>query len=180
MVTGVDLAVYSRQRNNLEFQGFIAIVPDMDLDAGSRLEFSVRMPSGEGEERFALTLPGDVAAGEVIAFDPVSNAISTHGKQIINSGWSRLDTAHASVVTTVPGHSSANEPTAEFAPPEMAVEAEATGAVAASPSAVEIVFVDAAVNDIDTILANIDLRSRSMSSIPMSMVSSTWHLSLRA
>jgi VCBS repeat-containing protein len=155
MITGVDLAVFVPE-NNDAFQGFISILPDVDLDAGSRLEFSVRMTSGEGEEFFALTLPGDVAAGEVIAFDPVSNVVSTHGKQFVNSGWSRLDTTQATVVTTLPGHSSANEPATEFATPETTVEAEAADAGAASPSAVEIVFVDASVSDIDTILANID------------------------
>jgi hypothetical protein len=49
MITGVDLAVFVPE-NNDAFQGFISILPDVDLDAGSRLEFSVRMTSGEGEE----------------------------------------------------------------------------------------------------------------------------------
>jgi hypothetical protein len=77
----------------------------------------------------------------------------------LTSGWSRLDTAHASVVTTVPGHSSADEQAAEFAMAVMMspIEAEAIGAgCCIAQSATEIVFVDAAVNDIDTILANID------------------------
>jgi VCBS repeat-containing protein len=160
MRTGVDLAVYSPE-NNDEFQGFVtlvAIVPDADLAAGSRLEFTVQVQSGQGVERHSLTLRDDVAAGEVIVFAPSTQETSTHGKQILSDGWSRLDTVHASVATTVPGQSSANE---QAARPAMAVmsepdEADAIAAGSAAQAATEIVFVDAAVNDIDTILANID------------------------
>ncbi|WP_108880577.1 Ig-like domain-containing protein [Anderseniella sp. Alg231-50] len=138
-----------------EFIDEIALVPNLDLTAGTQVE--VVFPAmGEGSgETVTFTLASDTPAGQPIVVDVQTGENRSVGEHGVNDAWIRLDTAVASIeqAELTPGTgSNASNPVAVQT--SAAVSAELLDA--AGDAGLQVVFVDASADNVQQLIDGID------------------------
>ncbi len=138
-----------------EFIDEIAIVPNLDLTAGTQVEV-VFPGAGEGAgETVLFTLASDAAARQPIVVDVQTGENRSVGEHGVNDAWIRIDTAVASIEQTVltPGTA-----TGAFNAPAIAASADVgLGPVGATSDAgLQVVFVDANAENFQQLVDGID------------------------
>ena len=154
MSDGVGFDIFDLGESS-EFIDEFALVPNLDLTAGTQVE--VVFPGmGEGAgETIVFTLASDTPAGQPIVVDVQTGENRSVGEHGVNDAWIRLDTAIASIEQAVltPGAS-----TNAFSPSagEMKSGVPAELAGAAGDAGVQLVFIDANADNVQQLIDGID------------------------
>ena len=138
-----------------EFIDEIALVPDLDLTAGTQVEVVFPGAGEDSGETVSFTLASNIPAGQPIVVDVQTGENRSVGEQGVNDAWIRIDTAVASIEQAVlsPGaaagafNTSAIEASADVVPGPV----DATG-----DAGMQVVFVDANADNAQQLIDGID------------------------
>ncbi|MGB7203985.1 MAG: DUF4347 domain-containing protein, partial [Anderseniella sp.] len=154
MISALQFELFVVSQDNESIEEF-AMVPTLDLSAGSQVTITLPAGNNEGQDAITITLNEDVSAGQAIVFDAVSGENSVYGEQGVNDEWTQIDLA----VVEVEQAELADLSVANVAPAtgsSAAIVPDALMVAPADTDAVEIVFVDANVADFQQIVDGID------------------------
>lgn len=154
MSDGVGIDVFDLGEAS-EFIGEIALVPNLDLTAGTQVEVAFPGTGDGAGETVNFTLASNVPAGQPIVVNAQTGEYRPVGERAVNEAWTRIDTAVVSVeqaVLTPADTASAVNPSAI----DTGTDAPADPAEVSSDAGVQIVFVDGNVDDVQQLIDGID------------------------
>jgi VCBS repeat-containing protein len=154
MSDGVGFDVFALGEAS-EFIDEIALVPNLDLTSGTQVEVAFPGTGDGAGETVNFTLSSNVPAGQPIVVDVQNGENRSVGERTVNEAWIRIDTAVASVeqaVLTPAGAAGALNASA------IDVKTDVPGNLAevSSDAGLQIVFVDATVDDVQQLIDGID------------------------
>ena len=154
MSDGVGFDVFALGEAS-EFISEFALVPNLDLTAGTQVEVAFPGIGDGAEETVNFTLSSNSPAGQPIVVDVQTSENRSVGERTVNEAWIRIDTAVASIelaVLTPAGEAGALNASAIDA----ITDVPGNLAEVSSDAGLQIVFVDATVDDVQQLIDGID------------------------
>jgi len=138
-----------------EFIDEIALIPDLDLTAGTQVEVVFPDAGEDSGETVSFTLASNISAGQPIVVDVQTGENHPVGEHGVNDAWIRIDTAFASIKQAVLAPGAA---TGAFTTSAIAASADVTPgpADATGDAGLQVVFVDANADNFQQLIDGID------------------------
>lgn len=138
-----------------EFIEEIAIVPNLDLTAGTQVEMTLDGIGDGAGTTVNFTLSGDTPAGQAIIVDVQTGENRSFGEHGVNDAWSRIDTSLISVELIEPLSETDATGTGSAAI-DVSINAPVMLDDAAADAGVQIVFVDANAENVQQLIDGLD------------------------